>query len=683
MSASKEPPPNGSSSGEPAAASRAAGTMRGEIAAPAAPAEETEVEVTGSSRQAGQDGTRAAPAESGRRSLPGLLLAWSASAPRRVAFRHKDRGLWNETTWERYAERVIDVATGLAALGVERGDRVAIHSENRPEWVITDLAVQGLGAVTVGIYPTSPAAEVEYLLRHSGARVLIAEDEEQFDKAWAVRHKCPALEHVVVVDPRGVRAFDDPAVRAFADVEAAGCADRDRGRSAFVESVAGLEPEAPATIVYTSGTTGPPKGAMLSHANLLAAADAAGAVFSVGKRDEVLSYLPLCHVAERLFSLIDHLAAGYVVNFGGGLEDLADDLRAVQPTFFLGVPRVWEKLLAGVEIRMADASWLKRRVYRRGTRSGARIAESRLEGRFGPLARARYAIWWVLLYRPLRDKLGLRRARVVLSGAAPVAPKVLEWFWSIGVRVVEGYGQTENTAQATVTRLDRVKLGSVGQAVPGVEIAVAPDGELLTRGPAVFLGYFRDEAATEATLDPDGWLRTGDVGTIDADGFVTITDRKKDVIITAGGKNISPSEVENKLKVSPYIREAVVIGDRRPYLVALIGVEEDTVGDWLTRRRIPYTTYADMSSLPEVRELIAEWVDQVNAELAQVETIKRFALLPKELYHEDGEVTATQKVKRRAIEAAFGSLIEDLYEPATAASRAAGETAQAKGGDVS
>jgi long-chain acyl-CoA synthetase len=607
--------------------------------------------------------------------LPARLLCLAGSSPKRVAFRYKDRGLWGETTWARYAERVSDVATGLAELGVGSGDRVAIHSLNRPEWVVADLAAQGLGAVTVGIYPTSPASEVQYLLSHSGARVLIAEDEEQFDKAWEVRGSCPALEAIVVIDPRGVRVLDDPMVHTFADLEAAGDADRDAGRATYRDSVGRLDPSAPAIIVYTSGTTGPPKGAMLSHANLEAAGDAATSVFEVGPRDEVLSYLPLCHVAERLFSLIDHLAVGYVVNFGGGIEELPIDLPAVQPTFFLGVPRVWEKLLATVEIRMADASWLKRTVYRRARASGERVATRRMNGRFGILDKVRYGWWWALLYRPLRDKLGLRRCKVALSGAAPVAPQVLEWFWAIGVPVVEGYGQTENTAQATVTRRDHVRLGAVGQAVPGMEVKIADDGEILTRGPGVFLGYFRDEKATDETIDADGWLHTGDIGTLADDGSLTITDRKKDIIITAGGKNLSPSEIENRLKVSPYVREAVVIGDRRPYLVALIGVEEDTVGDWLSRRQIPHTTYADMASLPEVRELVDEWVAAVNADLAQVETVKQFALLPKELDHEDGEVTATQKVKRRAIEAEFGALIEALYEREHDGSGEAGDAA--------
>ncbi|HEX8582479.1 MAG TPA: AMP-binding protein, partial [Acidimicrobiales bacterium] len=292
---------------------------------------------------------------------------------------------------------------------------------------------------------------------------------------------------------------------------------------------------------------------------------------------------------------------------------------------------------------------------------GRRIAARRWKGGFRPADRVLYFLGWVMLYRSLRIKLGLARARQSLSGAAPIAPQVLEYFWALGIPVREGYGQTENTAQATITPADDVRIGKVGRPVPGCELRIAEDGEILTRGPATFAGYFKDEQATRATVDADGWLHTGDVGELDGDGFLTITDRKKDILITAGGKNVSPSEIENKLKVSPYVREAVVVGDRRPYLVALIGIEADTVANWAARRRITFTTYRDLTTKPEVRDLVRQWVDEVNRELAQVETVKRFALLPKELDHEEGELTATQKVKRAAITREFSDLIESLY----------------------
>jgi len=589
--------------------------------------------------------------------LTSIVLRRGRTTPDRVALREKDRGRWETYTWADYAARVTAIGRGLAALGVEPGDRVAIHSENRPAWLFADLGVQGIGAVTVGIYPTSPAAEVEYLLGHSEAKVLVAEDEEQVDKVLTARKSLPALQRIVVIDPRGVDMGDDQLM-SLAELEALG----EPSALDLAARAAAVDPEAAAIIVYTSGTTGPPKGAMLSHRNLQTAAEASGSVFMVDEDTEVLSYLPLCHIAERLISGIDAVAQGYVVNFGEGGESFAQDLRDVQPTFFLGVPRVWEKLMAGITIRMADAGWLKRMNYSLWMKVGAGVARRRWTG--GTLAgldKVRYALGWVLLYRPLRAKLGMSRVKGVLSGAAPIAPQVLEFFWTMGVPVREGYGQTENTAQGTITPAYDVRLGKVGLPVDGCELRIAEDGEILTRGPGTFLGYFNNPEATAETIDADGWLHTGDVGELDDDGFLKITDRKKDIIITAGGKNISPSEIENKLKVSPFVREAVVIGDQRKYLTALIGVELDTVGNWALRQRIGFTTYADLSSKAEVVALISAWVDEVNADLAQVETLKRFALLPKELDQEDGEVTATQKVKRRAIESEFSIQIEEMY----------------------
>jgi long-chain acyl-CoA synthetase len=592
-------------------------------------------------------------------SLPALLLKQAAERPKVVAMREKHLGRWRQFTWQDYAERAARVGLGLLELGVQAGERVAVHSENRPEWLVADVGAQGIGAVVVGIYPTSPSAEVEYLLGHSEATVVIVEDEEQLDKTLAARANLPHLRTIVVIDTRGVRQLDDPMIVTFEELEQLGATHRQDDWGA---RAAALDPDTPALIVYTSGTTGPPKGAMISSANLLAAARAFDAVFSARADDEVLSYLPLCHIAERLTSVIDALWAGYVVNFGEGGESFASDIREIQPTFFLGVPRVWEKMLASVEIRMQDATRLKRAFYRFWLSQGQKVAAKRMTGKLGPADRLRYALGWLFLFRTLRAKLGLGRVRVAVSGAAPIAPQVLEFFWALGVPVREGYGQTEGTAVATYTPIDNVRIGKVGTALPGVELRIAEDGEILVRSPSVFVGYLKDTKATRSTVDPDGWLHTGDVGELDGDGFLTITDRKKDIIITAGGKNISPSEIENRLKVSPYVREAVVIGDKRKFLTALIGIELDTVGNWATREGLAFTTYRDLTTKPEVVALVQGCVDQVNEQLAQVERIKRFGLLPKELDHEEGELTATQKVKRAAIAAEFKALIAELYK---------------------
>jgi long-chain acyl-CoA synthetase len=600
--------------------------------------------------------------------LPQVLAAHAAEHPGRVALRHKDLGRWKEYTWADYADHVARAGLALQALEVTAGDRVAIIGENRPEWIFADLGAQGVGAVVVGVYTTSPAAEVEYLLEHSGTSVVVVEDEEQLDKVLVVRHKLPALRHVVLIEERGagghltdlltspssrltVRTWDDFMGLAAGQDPATFAAARDQVRPSDI-----------AMLVYTSGTTGPPKGAMLTHANLASAGKAWGGIFDNRPDDEILSYLPLCHVLERLLSTVVAVTTGYTVNFGGGGEALVSDLREVQPTFFIGVPRVWEKMLATVEIRMADASWLKRAIYGSWLPVGRRIARKRLTtGRLTPGDRLLYAIGWLLLFRPLRERLGLARVRHAGSGAAPIAPQVLEFFWAIGVPIHEGYGQTEGSGMATFNPPGAVRLGTVGVPLPGCEVRIASDGEILIRSSGVFAGYYRNEEATRETVDADGWLHSGDVGEFDAEGYLRITDRKKDIMITAGGKNITPSWIENKLKVSPYVREAIVIGDRRKYVAALIGIELDTVRDWATRKQIAFTTYEDLTTKPEVRTLVQAWVDQVNADLAPVEQVKKFALLPKELDHEDGELTATQKVKRRAIAAMFGDLVEGLY----------------------
>jgi long-chain acyl-CoA synthetase len=579
--------------------------------------------------------------------LPARLLELARTRGSDVALRSKEAGRWVSFTWQEYLDRVSDVAAGLRSLGVGPGTRVAIHADNRVEWVFTDLAVQGLGGVSVGIYPTSPSAEVEYVLAHAHVEVLVSENEEQLDKVLPVRDRL-SVRHIVVMDPRGVRSPDVIPFSAWASADFV--AD-------FEASVATLDPSATAALVYTSGTTGPPKGAMLSHANLVASGRAFASAVEAGPRDEILSYLPLCHVAERLLSVIDAIWAGATVSFGEGFPH---DLYEVQPTIFLGVPRVWEKMMADVEIRIADATWLKRTLYRLCVRQGRRIAPRRMTGNASFLDRIVLSLCGLLIFRPLRAKLGMSRVRVPLSGAAPIAPQVLEYLWAIGIPVREGYGQTENTAICTLNPAGSVRLGTVGRVLPGVEVRIAADGEILTRSAGVFQGYLDDPVATAAAVDSDGWLLTGDVGVLE-DGYLRITDRKKDVIITAGGKNISPSEIENLLKVSPYVREAVVIGDRRKYVTALIGIELETVGDWATRRDMPYTTYADLAGKPEVFALIRNVVQAANRDLAQVAHVKRFMLIPKELDHEDGELTATQKVKRSAIERLFATEIEAMY----------------------
>jgi long-chain acyl-CoA synthetase len=606
--------------------------------------------------------------------LPRLLRDVAAAEPRHTAMRVKESGIWRDITWADYRDAVESIAFGLAALGVTAGDRVAIQSENRPEWIFTDVAASSLRAMIVGLYPTNPVAEVAYLLQDSGARVLIAEDQEQVDKAIAAEPECPALEWIVALNGRGLAAYDHPKLMSIDDLIERGEAFAASHPRLLDEIDAERTPDDVVTLIYTSGTTGPPKGAMLTARNVSFAAH----VFSIdggilgrqiGPDDALLSYLPLSHVVERGISVWVNLTSHTVVHFAESIDTVTVDLAEVQPTVLFAVPRIWEKIQATVAIRMANASRIKRAVYRVGSRWSQTIAADRIAngGEFTPRARLRYVVGYLPLYRPLRKRLGLLRVRHAISGAAPIAPDVLSFFLGIGIPLFEAYGMTENSAVATTNVPGRMSVGTVGEAQPLTEVRLA-DGtnEVLTRNAGTFAGYWRRPDATAEAVDADGWLHTGDVGEWVDGTHLRIVDRIKDIIITAGGKNIAPSEIENAIKASPYVKEAVVIGDRRPYLTALIGIEYDTVADWASRRRLEFTTYRDLSSKPEVIELVAGVVRDANTRLARVEAVRKFRMLIKELDHEDGELTATQKLKRQAFARTVPHLVDDMYADSSA-----------------
>ncbi|GGU57021.1 AMP-dependent synthetase/ligase [Lentzea flava] len=593
----------------------------------------------------------------------------AARTPDQIALRAKDFGIWQEVSWAQYWANVELVGDALLSLGLQPGDRVAIHSENRREWLYADLGIVAARGITVGLYPTNPASEVAYLLSHSGARILIAEDQEQVDKALLVLEDTPDLEWIVYLEPRGIRGrYDNPKLLWWDDFLAMGARYRDEHGDELAARMAQTEPGDVMTLIYTSGTTGPPKGAMLTVANVEFAIHVLveGGGFTSpppSSADVTLSYLPLCHVAERIFTTWFSAASGVQVHFAESIETVQANLREVQPTILFGVPRIWEKVLAGVTIGVSSASWLKRTVTRFWLKRAESIGTTlvRTGGTHTASSRLIYAIGWLFCFRALKTRIGMRYVRYASSGAAPIAPDVLKFFMGIGVPMHEVYGMTENTAVATGNRPGRVKVGTVGEPQPGIELRIDSEtGEILTRHGGTFAGYWRDPEAT-ARVITDGWLHTGDVGEWVAGTHVKITDRMKDIIITAGGKNIAPSELENALKTSPYIKEAVVIGDQRAYLVALIGIEYETVGHWAQQRKIPYTTYRDLSEKPEVLELVQQIVNEVNAKFASVEQIKKFRMFPKELDHEDGELTATQKVKRAALGKMFDDLVESMY----------------------
>lgn len=594
-----------------------------------------------------------------RETLPGRVAAFARTRGAEVALRVKERGIWREFTWSDYLEAIAAVGHALDGLGVGPGDHVAVLSDNRPEWLFADLGAQGLGARTVGIYQTNPAPDVAWILQHSQSKVIFCEDQEQVDKVLEVAGETPTVAHVVVFDPRGTRGYTDPRLMSWETLLARGREARRAAPGWFEARLQALDRAAPCMVVYTSGTTGTPKGALLSHQNVAEPTDRAVEFLGIRRGDAVLSYLPLCHVAEKIFSLYLPLSVGTVVHFGESIATVQEDLKEVSPTVFLGVPRIWEKMHNGIVLKMKNSSPLKRWLFQTFSRWGE--ARARRGGAWSITDRLVGLVGDVLVYRPLQERLGMRRCRYPLSGAAPISPDLLYFFHGIGIPVAEAYGQTECTGVSHANVPPDIRIGTVGRPLPHCEQHIAEDGEILVRGPHVFVGYLHDPEATARTVDTDGWLHTGDVGEI-VDGFLKITGRKKEIIITSGGKNLSPEKIENVLKMSPLIKEAVAIGDARNYVSALIQADGDAVADWATRRGIAFTSYEDLVARPEVVELIAAEVRRLSDHLAQVEQVRAFRLFPRELHQDEGELTPTQKVRRRFIHQKYADLIEAMYQ---------------------
>ncbi|MEN8041476.1 MAG: long-chain fatty acid--CoA ligase [Actinomycetota bacterium] len=599
----------------------------------------------------------------------GTMIQHRAGAtPETVAYREKTLGIWKETDWATYWQQVETVANGLIGLGVEPGDRVAIHSENRPEWIVADAACSAIRATCVGLYPTNPASEVEYLLSDSGAKILIAEDQEQLDKALQVKDSLPDLERIIYIEPRGANRYHDDLLMSWDDLVEIGMECRSADACTLPDRMAAAESGDITYLIYTSGTTGPPKGAMLSVENVSYACSliASGDGFvdpAPGSEDDLISYLPLCHVYEKAFGHWLNAAAGTVTNFGESLDTLTSDMREIQPTIFEAVPRIWEKMHSAVLIRMASASRLKKVNYSLWMKVAAGLGRQLADngGSWTIGMRIKYFFGNLLLFRALKERLGLARCRHGITAAAPIAPEIIEFFMGLGVPIYEAYGMTENAAISTTNRPGRVVLGSVGEAYEGVEIRLDDKtNEILVRHPGVFVGYWNLPEDTAEAIDSDGWQHSGDVGEWDGPNL-KIVDRLKDIIITAGGKNISPSEIENLVKMSPYVGEAVVIGDKRKFVTALLAIDFDAVSEWAQRKRLAHTTYRDLSEKPEVRELLQRVITESNEELANVEQIKKFDIITKELDHEDGELTATMKIKRSVIAEQFADQIEALY----------------------
>ena len=598
--------------------------------------------------------------------FPKLVRRNAARAPGRVAIREKDYGIWQSYTWGDYLERSRLIALGLASLGFARGDKTAVVGDNRPQLYWAMLATQALGGVPVPLYQDAIEGEMQYVLEHAEARFAVVEDQEQVDKLLSVRRDCPRLEYVVFDDPRGLRHYSDPCLLSLEALEARGRAfDRehpgyverqiDEGRGADV-----------AIILYTSGTTGKPKGTMLTHDNLIRTASSAIEQEGLDESEEVLAYLPMAWAGDHMFSYGQSIVAGFATSCPESAATVLQDLREIGPTYFFAPPRIWEAILTSVMIRVDDASWIKRRMVRFFLGVARRVEEARLNRRAPPVS-DRLLAWLggALVYGPLRDNLGMRRIRIAYTAGEAISPELLGFYRSLGVNVKQVYGMTESSALISIQKDGDVKLDTVGTPLPGVEVRIGEGGEVLYRGPGVFIGYYKNPEATRETLE-DGWVHSGDAGVIDRDGHLRIIDRARDVGRLADGTLFAPKYLENKLKFSPFVKEAVCVGHKRPYVAALVNIDLGSVGSWAERRNLAYTSYADLAQKPEVYELIRGEIGRVNRSLADEATlrgaqIRRFLLLHKELDADDQEITRTRKVRRGFIAQKYAALIDALY----------------------
>jgi long-chain acyl-CoA synthetase len=579
-----------------------------------------------------------------------------------VWLRQKRYGIWQSTTWRGFGDAVREVAMGLVALGFEPGECASILSNTRCEWMFGDFGVLCAGGVSNGIYPTDAPAQVEYLLDDSASVYVFVEDEEQLDKVLEIRARLPRLRRIVVFDMEGLSRFSDPQVMSLDALRALGREHVAAHPQEFDRRVASRRPQDVAVLIYTSGTTGRPKGAMLTHHNLVYTVRGYNQVVAQDEHDERIAFLPLCHVAERLGGSFFGLYTGSKLNFVENPDTVPENVREIAPTVFTAVPRVWEKFYSGVTIALAEATRLQQLAYRWAIGVGHRVADRFVAGQPVPARlKLAYRLARVLALNNVRRLIGIDRARFLVTGAAPISPDLVRWYLALGVPMCEVWGQTESCGAATATPAQRIKPGRIGPAAPYCEVRVDDRGELLIRGPCVFKGYLNQPEKTAETIDRDGWLHTGDVGEVDADGYFRITDRMKDIIITAGGKNITPSEIENELKFSPYVTDAVVIGDRRPYLTALIMIDQDNVEKYAQDHDVPFSNYASLTRAREVVELIQGEVDRVNRKFARVEQVKRFRLLEQRLTADDEELTPTMKLKRALVHRKYAAVIDEMY----------------------
>jgi long-chain acyl-CoA synthetase len=580
-----------------------------------------------------------------------------------VFMRQKKLGIWRSWSWNQSAQAVREIGNGLLSLGLAPGQCASILSNTVVEWVLTDLAILSCGGVSNGIYPTDAESQVLYLCEDSSTRILFVEDDEQLDKALEVRERLPLLQHIVVFDMEGLRELHDPMVMSLEALRERGRAYAGTHAGELDARVAACKPEALAILVYTSGTTGKPKGAMHSHAGLVYTVRGYNTIVAQDETDERMCFLPLCHIAERLGGEYFGVYTGAILNFVENPETVPENVREIAPTVFTAVPRVWEKFYSGVMITLKEAGKLQQAAYAWAIGVGTRVADKVLAGDAvsAPL-KAEFTLARWLVLNNIRKLIGIHRARFCVTGAAPISPDLVKWYLALGVPMCEVWGQTESCGASTYMPAQAIQPGSIGLASPYNEMKIDPQtGEILVRGKNVFMGYLNQPEKTAETVDAEGWLHTGDVGSVDARGYYKITDRMKDIIITAGGKNITPSELENDLKFSPYITDAVVIGDKRPYLTVIIMIDQENVEKFAQDADVPFSNYASLTHAVQVQELIQSEIDRVNKKFARVEQIKKFWLLDTLLSAEDEELTPTMKLKRKKVLEKYAAQIDAMY----------------------
>lgn len=590
--------------------------------------------------------------------LPQMLRENARRHPDRVAIRQKEFGIWNPCTWQRYYGRSRHIGLGFRALGLTGGGHVAILSENRIEWILAQLGANIVDGIAVGVYPTSPPNEVAYVLAHSESEIIVCEDQEQVDKVLERSDELPKLRRIVVIETKGIRDYPPDRVISFGALESLG-ADYETSHAGLADGIIDRQQLSQiALIIYTSGSTGKPKGAMLSYRNIRAQAIAATDRLGLDQSESLLSYLPLCHVAEQMTTVMVPVYLGSLVNFGESIRTVQEDLREVAPSMFLGVPRIWEKLHSSIHIKLLEAGRIRRALFERAYAACEPFAEKNVADRTLS-ERVRFSLSYWLIFRALQNFIGLRKTRIAMTGAAPISPAIVHFFRAIGVPLIEVYGLTESSGIALGQVLSDRRVGTVGSGIARMETKLGASNELLIRGDTVFAGYYRNEEATKASIR-DSWLHTGDVAEF-SDGHFRIVDRLKDIMITAGGKNLSPSEIENTVKASPFIKECIVIAEARKYVSALIQIDYDLAGKWAEEKGIAYTNFKSLTENDGVRDLIQSEIDTANSQLAQVSQIRKFHLLTKELDHDDDEVTATMKVRRANVQKKYEAEINGLY----------------------